>query len=667
MARPGPASTSPARGSAPSTRSPRASCARAPSPPASIPEFGELDETESASLAEQALDEAMERSLANRGFLDLVSDAPTVTSIREATRHVHDRLRAAGQETPRILLPDAPEASDAQRTGARGGHPRGRRPRRGPAGPPRAAPGRDRDAPGRRGRLGSAAARPQLLPRLQALRGARQHRRRGDLPGAARPRGPRTARGLRRQPGRVLGALRRAQARARRPRLRGPAAGRPARPAGGPPLRLRPRLRRRVPGRERPPGRDRRPAAGRAHRRGRRRLPGDLRLPPRRPRPLRRPGGRPAGRDAARQPPQPAAAARGAERPPLGGPVGGVRVRAPDSRPPARRPGPPLADAPARGDRRRLGRRRRRHPGPGGGGRGRPRRLASGARLRVAATSPCCSGPSPRSSRTGRPWRPAASRRTSSPGGASSPTIRSPTPWPCSRSSRTRSTSRPCCGCSPRPTRPSSDGTSSTLRRRGRRAPTARIAGPARARCCRRPGRSLRRGRRSSRPRPCGRSCASGASPGWWRPRSRDPRLRPRRARPPRRRPPPRQPAKARAHGRATSRRCGARTCAASSACCGGWPRPATRTPARRPSSIPTSTRCAWRRSTRVKGQEFPAVVLADASHGLPTGTPMVIVNRDGRAGIRVVAGRGRRRAYALGYDELRRRPAPPTRPRSAA
>jgi ATP-dependent exoDNAse (exonuclease V) beta subunit len=78
------------------------------------PEFGELDDTEAASLMEQALDEAMEASLTDQGFLDLVTDAASATGVREATRHVHDRLRAAGHESPRVTVPEAPGPSAAQ-------------------------------------------------------------------------------------------------------------------------------------------------------------------------------------------------------------------------------------------------------------------------------------------------------------------------------------------------------------------------------------------------------------------------------------------------------------------------------------------------------------------------------------------------------------------------
>jgi ATP-dependent helicase/nuclease subunit A len=79
------------------------------------PEFGELDETESASLMEQALDEATERSLTDQGFLDLVTDATSLTGIRDATRHVHERLRAAGHEAPRLVVPPAPGPTEGQR------------------------------------------------------------------------------------------------------------------------------------------------------------------------------------------------------------------------------------------------------------------------------------------------------------------------------------------------------------------------------------------------------------------------------------------------------------------------------------------------------------------------------------------------------------------------
>ncbi|HEX2506842.1 MAG TPA: UvrD-helicase domain-containing protein [Miltoncostaeaceae bacterium] len=83
------------------------------------PDFGELDETEAASLMEQALDEAMEASMADPGFLDLVTDATSLAGVREATRHAHERLRAAGHEEPRIAVPDAPGPSTAQQAGLR--------------------------------------------------------------------------------------------------------------------------------------------------------------------------------------------------------------------------------------------------------------------------------------------------------------------------------------------------------------------------------------------------------------------------------------------------------------------------------------------------------------------------------------------------------------------
>ena len=54
-----------------------------------------------------------------------------------------------------------------------------------------------------------------------------------------------------------------------------------------------------------------------------------------------------------------------------------------------------------------------------------------------------------------------------------------------------------------------------------------------------------------------------------------------------------------------------------------------------------------------VKGQEYPAVVLADASHGLPGTYPAVLTDRDGAASIRV-ARVGGDPVYALGYADRR-------------
>lgn len=72
------------------------------------PAFGELDDVEAAALAEQALDESMELSMADPGFLEVVSAAPSLAGLRDATRRAHERLRAAGHETPVIQVPDAP-------------------------------------------------------------------------------------------------------------------------------------------------------------------------------------------------------------------------------------------------------------------------------------------------------------------------------------------------------------------------------------------------------------------------------------------------------------------------------------------------------------------------------------------------------------------------------
>ncbi|MGD9695503.1 MAG: UvrD-helicase domain-containing protein [Thermoleophilia bacterium] len=69
------------------------------------PEFGELDETEATALAEEALDHAFDAAMVDQGFVDLVADAPSREPVRVATRQAHDRLRAAGQERPRLVLP----------------------------------------------------------------------------------------------------------------------------------------------------------------------------------------------------------------------------------------------------------------------------------------------------------------------------------------------------------------------------------------------------------------------------------------------------------------------------------------------------------------------------------------------------------------------------------
>ena len=57
---------------------------------------------------EMALDQAMASSMASPGFLELVTAAPSVAGLRDATRRAHERLRSAGHEVPRIVVPDAP-------------------------------------------------------------------------------------------------------------------------------------------------------------------------------------------------------------------------------------------------------------------------------------------------------------------------------------------------------------------------------------------------------------------------------------------------------------------------------------------------------------------------------------------------------------------------------
>ena len=67
-----------------------------------------------------------------------------------------------------------------------------------------------------------------------------------------------------------------------------------------------------------------------------------------------------------------------------------------------------------------------------------------------------------------------------------------------------------------------------------------------------------------------------------------------------------------------------------------------------------------------VKGQEFPAVVIADGSHAMPTDAPMVVVDQDGSAAIRV-SRVGSGPAHALGYREALDRSNEAAARRSAA
>lgn len=97
------------------------------------PEFGELDEAEAVALQEQALDEAM-AAVTHPGLMDMLANAGSSAPIRDAIVAVHERLRAAGHETPRLTVPEAGApptaledeilrlADEAQRVGCRSDH-----------------------------------------------------------------------------------------------------------------------------------------------------------------------------------------------------------------------------------------------------------------------------------------------------------------------------------------------------------------------------------------------------------------------------------------------------------------------------------------------------------------------------------------------------------------
>jgi ATP-dependent helicase/nuclease subunit A len=71
------------------------------------PAFAELDETATAAIVEEALDEAIERC-DHPGFVDLLVQAWGPRPVRDAARAAHERLRAAGQERPRLQTPPPP-------------------------------------------------------------------------------------------------------------------------------------------------------------------------------------------------------------------------------------------------------------------------------------------------------------------------------------------------------------------------------------------------------------------------------------------------------------------------------------------------------------------------------------------------------------------------------
>lgn len=68
------------------------------------PGFTELDELEAAALAEQAMDEAL-AATTHPGLVDALSQATRDDDVRTAVRSAYARLRAAGDERPRITVP----------------------------------------------------------------------------------------------------------------------------------------------------------------------------------------------------------------------------------------------------------------------------------------------------------------------------------------------------------------------------------------------------------------------------------------------------------------------------------------------------------------------------------------------------------------------------------
>ena len=78
------------------------------------PGFTELDDTAAAALVEAALDEAMEAT-DHPGFDDLLARSTWLEPVRAAAVAAHERLRAAGNECPRITVPAPTRVVDAAR------------------------------------------------------------------------------------------------------------------------------------------------------------------------------------------------------------------------------------------------------------------------------------------------------------------------------------------------------------------------------------------------------------------------------------------------------------------------------------------------------------------------------------------------------------------------
>jgi len=76
------------------------------------PAFGEIDQAEAAVLMEAAIDAALAQT-EHPGLLELLSQAGSSQGVRNALVDVHERLRAAGMAEPRVTLPEPRAASSS--------------------------------------------------------------------------------------------------------------------------------------------------------------------------------------------------------------------------------------------------------------------------------------------------------------------------------------------------------------------------------------------------------------------------------------------------------------------------------------------------------------------------------------------------------------------------
>jgi len=81
------------------------------------PEFSELDDVEADALVEQALDDAL-AATTHPGLLDALAQAVYDGGIRQAVLSAYARLRAAGHREPRLVLPPPPVLDPADAVGA---------------------------------------------------------------------------------------------------------------------------------------------------------------------------------------------------------------------------------------------------------------------------------------------------------------------------------------------------------------------------------------------------------------------------------------------------------------------------------------------------------------------------------------------------------------------